>query len=96
MRHCDWCGQLLDGARRGKGNAQFCTPRCKFAWHNHRERETGWLLLTLVRQLWQYKPADWAFKPGEMPDTAAWRKDWNAAGIWLREQIVAEENDDDA
>lgn len=81
LSRCRWCEQ------RTEEGESYCSARCKLAWHNQRSRETGWLLLTLVRQLWGYRPEGWVYEAEEFPGVGKWRKEWNGFGEWVRAQI---------
>lgn len=92
---CGWCEGLIEERQVIRGEAIYCSDRCKLAWHNQRSRETGWLLLSMVRQLWPYRPEGWKFAPGDFPGVREWRRDWNQAGRWLQGVVAQAERPGD-
>lgn len=90
---CAWC-ELTIEQERPRGESAFCSGRCKLAYHNQKSRETGWLLLVMVRQLWPLRPEGWTFVAEEFPGVPRWREEWNRFGAWARDQAEVRDGSD--
>jgi hypothetical protein len=62
-RTCTQCGKEFYSAIQRRGHGTFCSDRCRSRWHSRRQQEHLWLLIQLVGELWQYRPAGFVFRP---------------------------------
>lgn len=84
LGECANCAGVAQRMYDGGGRALLCSARCRAEWYKRYECETTWLLMELVRQLWNGR-TEIAFHPAPFPaDKKVYRNAQVKAGEWVR------------
>jgi hypothetical protein len=85
IQQCIQCGKEYTPHPEATKKSRYCGKRCRAQKIHETDRETAWLLMELVRQLWSRKPEDFEYQPRPLPQTVeAWREEYNRLGYWIR------------
>jgi hypothetical protein len=84
-QQCGHCGKNYRPNPNATRKSAYCSNRCRAQRIQQQDRDTAWLLMELVRQLWEERREKFHYVPRPGPDTIkAWRDEYNRLGSWIR------------